>query len=318
MPLFPLAFGQSHARRFSSASLAADAMSATLPSLQLFDTRRGAQYCGLVANAAIGSLQLSAHSSTACRMAVGQTSMSSITIPFAGRAATHCDGNQFILEPGVAVLFPTCHRVTERKDSSALLVSFDPLHILHRLEAITGQPAAAGFPASPQLQRIVPGPHGFAALTQICRLIDTLGSDQASMAALGVDDLVYRWIAMTFLTVNRLPDGELPTTSRIDVVCDLIRAAGDRPLTLTEMELASGLSARMLQYGFKARFGCTPMQWQRRERLSGARKRMLSMRPGETITSVAHELGFSSSAAFTTLYRQQFGETPRDTLRRGV
>jgi AraC-like DNA-binding protein len=102
---------------------------------------------------------------------------------------------------------------------------------------------------------------------------------------------------------------------RLDAVCDLVGSAFERPFTLTEMEAISGLSARALQYGFKARFGCSPMEWQRRERIRLARNRLMFAAPGETITQIAYAMGFASSAAFAAQYRRYFGETPSQTFR---
>jgi len=87
-----------------------------------------------------------------------------------------------------------------------------------------------------------------------------------------------------------------------------------RPLTLTEMENASALSARSLQYSFMRRFGCSPMQWQQRERMIRVRERLFLLPPDATITELAYEMGFSTLSALTTLYKWHFGETPIQTI----
>jgi len=83
------------------------------------------------------------------------------------------------------------------------------------------------------------------------------------------------------------------------------------------MEMASGLSARALQYAFKARFGCSPMAWQRRERMLKARQLLLANAHSQSITNLAYDMGFSSASAFSTLYKLHFDETPSETLDRG-
>lgn len=149
----------------------------------------------------------------------------------------------------------------------------------------------------------------------ICNLIESQFENQDALAVLGVDDLINRWVAWCLSPLGDEPAPRIEMT-RIDVVCDLVRASVDKPLTLTQMEDVSGLSARSLQYIFKLRFGCSPMQWQRRERLLGAKARILAIRPGESITTIAHSMGYSSSSAFAALYKLQFGETPSDTILR--
>ena len=72
----------------------------------------------------------------------------------------------------------------------------------------------------------------------------------------------------------------------------------------------SGLSARAPHYPFRARFNCSPMEWQRRERMLEVQNRLMSLAPGQTITTLAHAMGVLSSAAFATLYLRYIGETP--------
>lgn len=155
----------------------------------------------------------------------------------------------------------------------------------------------------------------FQTFLLLCRMVDTTHGKEGLALTLGLNDMFYRWMAGIMLAQKGpVPEARRTTASSLDLVCGLVRHSVERPLTLTEMELASGLSARALQYAFKARFNCSPMEWQRRERMLDARQRLLSMGDSETITQVAHAMGFSSSAAFATRYKQQFGETPSQTL----
>ena len=64
-----------------------------------------------------------------------------------------------------------------------------------------------------------------------------------------------------------------------------------------------------------ATYGCSPMEWQRRERMQLVRRRLMFPRGEETITDIAFATGFSSSAAFAAQYRRYFGETPSQTRR---
>lgn len=102
----------------------------------------------------------------------------------------------------------------------------------------------------------------------------------------------------------------------IDKICDAVRDLTNNPLTLTEMEQLSGLSARSLQYAFQKRFGRSPMAWQRRERLYLANSMLISSDETIDITSICYQTGVPTPSKLSEYYRRQFGETPSETLRR--
>lgn len=90
--------------------------------------------------------------------------------------------------------------------------------------------------------------------------------------------------------------------------------AGD-DLSVAVIAQAAGVSPRALQYAFQQHLGCTPLAYLRRVRLDLVRR---SLRDG-SVTSVADaavRLGFFNPGRFAADYRREFGENPRDTLRR--
>lgn len=158
----------------------------------------------------------------------------------------------------------------------------------------------------------------FPAFQHLCGLIETVSGNPNYARILGIEDAIHRWVVHALGVLPRDAEASPPdfgNRHRLDIICDLVRSTHERPLTLTEMESLSGLSARALQYAFNARFGCSPMEWQRRERMHLARRRLMFPVPGETITDIAYAMGFSSSAAFAAQYRRYFGETPSGTRR---
>ncbi|MEI9900887.1 MAG: hypothetical protein WDN31_12980 [Hyphomicrobium sp.] len=146
--------------------------------------------------------------------------------------------------------------------------------------------AMAGGEARPNLDiqraRELPLRHGAmdftALLRRLCSFIDLLDGSPAALSKMGIDDLFYRQVAamlcpqLLFADTDRRKSRAKGPTSRLHIVCDSVRSRPDRPLTMTEMERLSGMSERALQYAFAREFGCTPMEWQRREAAaSGAR-----------------------------------------------
>jgi AraC-like DNA-binding protein len=157
-----------------------------------------------------------------------------------------------------------------------------------------------------------------------CRNIDSLWGKTEAMMMLGLDNAFYR--IFVALLAPKLVFGDVSKTSGaktadgdiIRRVCDYIQDHLERPITLTELEHAAGISARRLQYGFLHRFGCSPKEWIRRERLSLAHARLISPVEGVNVTSVAHATGFNHMGAFAAQYRARFGESPSITLKKAL
>ncbi|MEU9654855.1 AraC family transcriptional regulator [Streptomyces chartreusis] len=86
--------------------------------------------------------------------------------------------------------------------------------------------------------------------------------------------------------------------------------AGDRTLSLPAVAAALGWSPRRLQE-VMSQAGTTYRDLVREERLTAAR-RMLRDSAGRTITEVAARCGFSSANVLSMLFRERYGESPRD------
>ncbi|MDE0853186.1 MAG: AraC family transcriptional regulator [Nevskia sp.] len=76
------------------------------------------------------------------------------------------------------------------------------------------------------------------------------------------------------------------------------------------------VSLRTLQMGFRDEHGCTPNEFLRRVRIHKAREALLAPEPGTSVTEVAVANGFLHLARFSAYYRETFGESPVQTLRR--
>ncbi len=87
--------------------------------------------------------------------------------------------------------------------------------------------------------------------------------------------------------------------------------------SLLELSAASGLRPRSLFNAFHAVTGLSPMAYLRRIRLNNVR-RILSRTetPHTRIIDVAADFGFWHMGHFTADYRDMFGESPSETLRR--
>lgn len=86
-------------------------------------------------------------------------------------------------------------------------------------------------------------------------------------------------------------------------------------LTVGEIAVQLGISARSLSQGFRRFRGITPHDYLTARRLDGLRQALLQAPPGETVASVAVRRGYVNLTAMAANYRQRFGESPLQTLR---
>lgn len=96
-----------------------------------------------------------------------------------------------------------------------------------------------------------------------------------------------------------------------------IEANWDQPITIEALSAATDVSARSLFHSFKAARGYSPMDFVKRVRLGRARQKLSRPDAGTSVTAVAFDCGFGNSGHFARDYRESFGESPSETLRRG-
>lgn len=90
--------------------------------------------------------------------------------------------------------------------------------------------------------------------------------------------------------------------------CD--RAYDSRALTT-----ALGMGERQLERLFRDAYGHGPCQWHQMARLNLARSALRQAQGQGAVTEVAIRYGFGHLGRFSVMYRDMFGESPRDTLR---
>lgn len=97
---------------------------------------------------------------------------------------------------------------------------------------------------------------------------------------------------------------------------DYIESRPELPLTVGDIADAAGVGVRVLQEGFRASLGTTPMSYLRQVRLARVRHELLE--PGdaaEGVAEVAFRWGFTHLGRFAAQYAELYGETPSQTLR---
>jgi AraC-like DNA-binding protein len=98
---------------------------------------------------------------------------------------------------------------------------------------------------------------------------------------------------------------------------EFIDANAEKPISLVEIAGAAGVSPRALQYAFSSSRGTTPSQYLRRVRLERAHRDLLAAdATATTVACIARRWGFAKPGWFSRLYRETYGVTPSETLRR--
>ncbi|MEM9235911.1 MAG: AraC family transcriptional regulator [Verrucomicrobiota bacterium] len=111
---------------------------------------------------------------------------------------------------------------------------------------------------------------------------------------------------------------DCPSTThrkRIERVLNWIRTHPQKDISSEEMAGISGLSPSHFSREFRKATGTSPSDFALGHRVEHAAS-VLQKEPGLSITEVAHELGFSSSQYFSTVFRRYMGVSPGEWRKR--
>jgi AraC-like DNA-binding protein len=106
------------------------------------------------------------------------------------------------------------------------------------------------------------------------------------------------------------------TPRQVRVVEEYIEANADEPISIGELADLAGVSAKSLFAAFRRHRGYSPMAYVKSCRLLRAREELTTAAPGANVTRVALDSGFTCLGRFSVAYKQKFGESPSETLRR--
>lgn len=279
---------------------------------------------------AIGSMLVFSGVTTPVYDRRDQRPSASLVVPFFGSAGIRADRQQLLMSHGKqGILMSGAPWEGSASSTTGLVaVPIDPTRLATVMTAMRGldceQDASHWLVQDRELQLHV-GPMSFSpVLNNAFALVDMMANQESALSLLAIDDLIYRCLAIMLAPQLFLESGSLSAAqrshgrARLDIVCEYIQSRIDEPITLTELESLSGLSARSLQYAFAREFQCTPMEWIRNSRLLLARERLSVARPGQTVFSIALSCGFTNPGRFANQYLKRFGESPLATRLRSI
>jgi len=224
---------------------------------------------------------------------------------------------EYLTEPGDAMFVPGGWEFTRRgTPGSMLAIAPDAGHVLAEIAARSASRPGRRMLTARRLTI------GHVALRRLATALDEFvrgtapGGDlraaQRSEADLlsAVADILLEGSAV-------LPTREA-TSARIADVEAWIDANLDRPITAGQLCRVAGVSQRGLEKAFESRRGMSPARFVAERRLAAAHCRLVRPGPNDDVTTVAQSVGFSHMGRFSALYRQAFGESPSESLRRAL
>lgn len=97
---------------------------------------------------------------------------------------------------------------------------------------------------------------------------------------------------------------------------EYVRAHYANDLRLAEVARAAGCGVRTLQLLFQAEMMCSLIGYIKLTRLRAAHALLTTARPGDSVTSIAMDCGFSHLGEFSQTYFRRYAERPSQTLAR--
>lgn len=243
-----------------------------------------------------------------------------IQMPLTGHALI-TSGNQHIgSDPDIAsVLSPSDSTVMRwSADCDQLMVRIDRMLVDRAIGALSGrlEPETVRFQLGFRWRECVP----WRCLVQYLNECASHPFDAAQYRLMvgHIEQLVVSTLVGTQphdMREAKVPRCAAVLPRHVKRVQEFLRANATEPITADQMAIVAGVSLRSLYAGFKQYCGVSPMQYLRELRLEAARNALLN-EPDCNIASIAMRWGFGHLGRFSIEYKQRFGESPSQTLRR--
>jgi AraC-like DNA-binding protein len=249
----------------------------------------------------------------------------SVGMSYFGNTIFEQGGSRISAAPGDLLFCPNHGGMLTTDLCSGIAFQFEPRRLLRTIAIMLGHEDNSvnltDFQVIPTSRSSANGQPG-GLIRTLCAFFDRLLHDNELLPeAMGMEEQFFRSLALELMHANGKLDGlrrrryQSQRDGFLDELVDFILANLDRPITLTDLEERSHYSGRQLQYVFRRKFDCTPLQFVRRQRLKYAMSRLEQAKSTDTITAIARELGYRSASSFSADFFRQFGSYPSVVLR---
>lgn len=247
-----------------------------------------------------------------------------VNVPLSGSVVSECGPRETLATPERAAVFtPREHTLLPRwsADSSQLCIKLSKFAVENELEALLGRPVASDIRFEISLDLTTAAAASWLGIVRLLieemerpeGLLERSASHRDYLEKLLIGGLLH---LHTHDHLDVLLTPEPPARPRtVKRAIDLIESNPQANYTLTDLARHAGVGARRLQLAFQETLHTSPTGYLRRVKLEHARAELLA---GEdTVMAIAYRWGFGHPGRFATMYRQAFGESPSETVRRG-
>lgn len=247
-----------------------------------------------------------------------QQGMFYVQIPLTARLSLRIDRREYSADPGSGVVIsPTVS--TQRTSSAGWTLSFalSSTFIRWRLAV------QAGFlpPGDLVFEPMLKGPslairkYGLLLVDGIDQGIIQPGDPATKVLVRGLADLL---VELQPHSLKKEVKKNLSANQweRLMAVEDFIESHFRDDIGVGDLAREIGCGVRSIQTCVSDYWKCSPTILIRQRRLREARLRLQSGDPSVSVSSVAHEVGIGHPGRFSQMYRDYFGESPAETLRR--
>lgn len=323
--LTPLLFGNDSGTTYVDPGALGASVLPLCPHLRDCDVRAGAAFLGKTASVRLPGMSFLAAAVTSLQVDVGEQLYTSISFPIQGHARLRLEGGREMQwgpqSGGLLVPAGSGAKETYYEGQNMLMLQIDPHALEVAARAVLGlerdHPVDLGCERTAILTGLV-GPSLTLLARQIGASIDLHAQNPQLLHRLGFQDFVYRQLVLLFrpdwqaLPLGRDSRAGSRKRRAVDRACDAMLADLPGRFTLSELAELSCMSVRALQYAFRGRFGKSPMQWLRDQRLEYARRSLLDGTQA-SMAQLAGDCGFATASAFSAFYRRRYGESPAAT-----
>jgi AraC-like DNA-binding protein len=324
--LKPLAFGDHHAEDMQTVAAAQDQAFRVLPGLVNWEFLASDEFQFKTAFIKVNGLPLASFSTSASQISFAERGEPTLVFPRFGFSKFQSEDQRMQMRSGATAIFvpPGADSRSEGPGRSVAVARLDANRLKSTLQTMLGPECNAivdrAFQRPAQLDLRVGNVSFDTVFHSLFAQVNTYGADLRMLAASGLDDALYRAIAMLSHQDTFIRHAQLRTPAinfrGLDRVTQFVSANLGRPLTLTELERVGHMSRRALHNGFMKAFGMSPMGWVREQRLLKARELLRAPQEIHTVIQAVYACGFTNPSTFAAHYTHRFGERPSVTLQR--
>ncbi len=247
-----------------------------------------------------------------------------VQLPIRGRMEYAHGDEHGVAVPGGGAFFSEGEPVRTRwsSDLELLVLRVERAALARKLATLTGRRVSAPVVFSPVVGNGAAGRALTSTIVTLAEIYDRFGID-------GLPPVIateYEELVLSMLLLDHEHSSSDSVHSQIPALPGKAMRAAVRyieehymqPLTAALLAEASYVGERTLYEGFQREFGITPMAYVRRFRLERAREALIAATPddGATVAEISLSHGFGHLGRFAASYRERYGESPSETLRR--